>query len=137
MLASYMGTAAVTTIFILKRETSAGPLASLEIGKLLGQAGIIMVGLIIFTILFNMLRSYRTCAVGKTNGGLNGFKLSMFVCVAGIGAFLLLNIPGAQNIVLALLPDTFKRFIDVAKAFVVAVVALLGYFIGRIFIAMC
>lgn len=134
LLASYFGTSVVTTRLILKNEEV------INLGRTFAQAGIIAAGIVIFTILLNMLRAYRVCddkSGKKSYGFASGISLSIFACIAAIGLFILLNMTGIlANIITAILP-VMADYVEFIRGFGVALAGFIGYWFGRIFISLC
>lgn len=135
MFATYFGTSLVTTRLLLKQDEIA------NLGKTFAQAGIIAMGMVIFTLLLNMLRAYRVCeAKGdqkKSTGLSSGLILSVWACFFGLTIFVLMNmITPITSVITAILPF-LKDYIGVVIGLGVAIFGLIGYWFGRIFTSLC
>jgi type III secretory pathway component EscS len=135
MFASYFGTSLVTTRLILKQDEVS------SLGKTFAQAGIIAAGMLIFTLLLNMLRAYRVCtATGgqkKSLGVSSGFVLSMWAIIFATTIFVLMSMfTPVTSIITAILPF-LKDYVGVVLGLGVAIFGILGYWFGRIFTSLC
>lgn len=135
LLVSYFATSVITTRLILKNEEV------INLGRTFAQAGIIVAGIVIFTVLLNMLRAYRVCEDNsgkkKSYGFVSGISLSIFACAAAIGLFFVLNMTGMfVNIITAILP-IMGNYVEFVRGFGVALAGFIGYWFGRIFISLC
>lgn len=132
LLATYFGTSVLTTRVILKNTEV------ISIKKIIAQATIITVGIVLCTLLLNMLRTYRTCdSKNKTSGVGKGFGLGMIAAIFAVGLFILTNVSGVWvSIISAILP-VLNNYIEIIRGLGVALIGFIGYWIGRIFISMC
>jgi hypothetical protein len=134
MFGSYFATSIVTTTLILKNKDL------VNVGRTIGQAVIISIGITIFTILFNMLRAYRSCDEVdgvRPKGFASGLKLSIWAVMFSMTIFVILNMTSLMvNIITIILPF-LSNYVEFIKAYWVAIVALIGYWFGRIFTSLC
>jgi hypothetical protein len=130
MIISYLATSVVTTRLIFKNTEI------INLGSTIVQSGIIGVGIVFFTLMFNMIRAYRSCENEKY-GLTSGLSLSLFACIFGISMFVLLNLTGIIfNIITTILP-ILTDYVEVGRGILVALSAFMGYWFGRIFIKLC
>jgi len=134
MFGSYFATSVVTTTLILKNKDL------INIGRTIGQAIIISIGIIIFTILFNMLRAYRSCDEVngvRPKGFTSGLTLSVWAVIFSMIIFVILNMTGIMVNVITIILPFLSNYVEFIKAYWVAILALIGYWFGRIFISLC
>jgi len=134
MFGSYFATSVVTTTLILKNKDL------INIGRTIGQAIIISIGIIIFTILFNMLRAYRSCDEVngvRPKGFTSGLTLSVWAVIFSMIIFVILNMTGIMVNVITIILPFLSNYVEFIKAYWVAILALIGYWFGRIFTSLC
>lgn len=150
MFVTYCLTSVVTTKYLLKN----GEL--FNIGLTFGQAAIIGVGILMFTVVFNMIRAYRICNISTTTstrgtttttttvptttkvyGVTSGFQLGILATILGLTTFIFLNMSTIWLNVLTIILPFLSNYVEVAKALVVALISLGGYGFGRIYIGLC
>ena len=126
MYLSYLGSSIITTKLIFPNEDL------LNIGKIFGQSGIIAVGMLIGTVLFNVIRAYRVCPA-KSYGVASGFSLSLFAIIFAIVPFIGINMTTiVWNIFTTIIPF-LSNYTELFKGLVVALMGVIGYWFGRIF----
>lgn len=135
LFASYFGTSLITTRLILKQDEVA------SLGKTIAQAGIIAIGIMIFTLLLNMLRAYRVCpekeGEKKSLGFSSGMSLALWATLSAVTVFILMNLTTPfTSFITAILPF-LKDYVGVVIALGVAIFGFIGYWFGRIFTSLC
>lgn len=135
MFFSYIATSVVTTRLILKNE------GFISLGRIFAQAGIIAVGITLFTLIFNVIRSCHVCesvkGKKKSWGISSGFSLSIFVMIFSLCVFFLLNLTSVDVSIMTTILPILTNYVELMRGFCVAVSGLIGYWFGRIFIGIC
>ena len=136
MFLGYFATSVVTTRVIFKNQEV------LNIGTTFIQGGIIVTGIILFTVLMTMLRAYRTCpattpAKKKSLGFTSGLSLSVWAASFAMIYFVLGSFFSIFTNIATLILPFLANFVEFVKGFYLAIFAIIGMGIGNAFISIC